>query len=124
MINDLFGWATSDADIALVEGVRGLYDGSTATGDEGSTAQISKFIDAPVVLVVNARSLAKSAAAVVLGFKMLDPSIQIEGVILNQVTGRIHQEKAVRAVEELTGTEVIGVMDKSDRETSRKASWT
>ena len=111
-ISDLFGWATSDADIALVEGVRGLYDGSTATGDEGSTAQISKFIDAPVVLVVNARSLAKSAAAVVLGFKMLDPSIQIEGVILNQITGGIHQEKAVRAVEELTGTEVIGVIER------------
>ena len=109
---NLFGWSTSDADLAVIEGVRGLYDGLTATGDTGSTAEIAKFIHAPVVLVVNARSLAKSAAAHVLGFKMLDPEIHIAGVILNNVGGERHRCKAVEAVENLTGTEVIGTIER------------
>jgi cobyrinic acid a,c-diamide synthase len=109
---NLFGWSTGDADLAVVEGVRGLYDGLTATGDTGSTAEIAKFIQAPVVLVVNARSLAKSAAAHVLGFKMLDPEVNIAGVILNNVGGDRHRRKAVEAVESLTGTEVVGTIER------------
>ncbi|MDW5562473.1 MAG: cobyrinate a,c-diamide synthase [Methanomassiliicoccus sp.] len=108
----LFGWSSKDADLAVVEGVRGLYDGLTATGDTGSTAEIAKFIRAPVVLVVNARSLAKSAAAHVLGFKMLDPEVDIAGVILNNVSGDRHRQKAVEAVESLTGTEVLGTIER------------
>jgi cobyrinic acid a,c-diamide synthase len=111
-LKNLFGWSTRDADLAIIEGVRGLYDGMTATGDTGSTAEIAKILDASVVLVLNARSLAKSAAAHVLGFKMLDQDIRIEGVILNQVSGTRHREKAIQAVEELTGTPVIGVIER------------
>jgi cobyrinic acid a,c-diamide synthase len=96
----------------MVEGVRGLYDGLTATGDTGSTAEIAKYLRAPVVLVVNARSLAKSAAAHVLGFKMLDPEVAIAGVILNNVSGDRHRRKAVEAVESLTGTEVLGTIER------------
>lgn len=113
VLRNLFGWATEDVDIAVVEGVRGLYDGLTATGDTGSTAEIAKMLGAPVVLVVNARSLAKSAAAHVLGFKMLDPEVRIAGVILNQVSGPRHRQKAVEAVEKLTGTEVVGTIERS-----------
>jgi cobyrinic acid a,c-diamide synthase len=108
----LFGWSSRDTDMAVVEGVRGLYDGLTATEDTGSTAEIAKFIQAPVVLVVNARSLAKSAAAHVLGFKMLDPGVTIAGVILNNISGDRHRRKAVEAVESLTGTEVIGTIER------------
>ncbi len=111
-IGNLFGWSTQDADIAVIEGVRGLYDGLTATGDTGSTAEIAKLLDASVILVVNARSLAKSAAAVVLGFKMLDPAVRIEGVILNQVSGERHRQKAIEAVESLTGTKVVGTIER------------
>ena len=111
-ILNIFGWSTRDADIAIIEGVRGLYDGLTPTGDTGSTAEIAKILGAPVVLVVNARSLAKSAAAHVLGFKMLDKSIRIEGVILNQVSGERHRKKAIEAVESLTKTEVIGAIER------------
>ena len=111
-LRNLFGWATRDADVAVIEGVRGLYDGLTATGDQGSTAEIAKMLRAPVILVVNARSLAKSAAAHVLGFKALDPEIHIAGVILNQVSGPRHRQKAVEAVESLTGTEVVGVVER------------
>ncbi len=111
-LQNLFGWATRDADIAVVEGVRGLYDGLTSTGDTGSTAEIAKLIDAPVILVVNARSLAKSAAAHVLGFKMLDSSVNLAGVILNQVSGERHRQKAVEAVETFTGVPVIGAIER------------
>lgn len=110
VLRNLFGWATRDADIAIIEGVRGLYDGLTATGDAGSTAEIAKMLGAPVILVVNARSLAKSAAAHVLGFKALDPEVRIAGVILNKVGGARHRAKAVEAVESLTGVEVIGTI--------------
>jgi cobyrinic acid a,c-diamide synthase len=109
---NLFGWSSRDADLAIVEGVRGLYDGLTATGDTGSTAEIAKFLQAPVILVVNARSLAKSAAAHVLGFKMLDRTVNIAGVILNNVGGDRHRRKAVEAVESLTGTEIVGTIER------------
>ncbi|WP_019176682.1 cobyrinate a,c-diamide synthase [Methanomassiliicoccus luminyensis] len=109
-LQNVFGWASKDADISIVEGVRGLYDGLTSTADVGSTAEIAKYIDAPVILIVNARSLAKSAAAHVLGFKMLDPTVNIKGVILNHISNDRHEQKAVEAVESLTGTEVIGVI--------------
>lgn len=109
---NLFGWASNDADISIVEGVRGLYDGLTSTGDEGSTAEISKYLQAPVILIVNARSLAKSAAAYVLGFKMLDPDVNIAGVILNNVSGDRHRKKATEAIEKLTSVPVIGTVEK------------
>jgi cobyrinic acid a,c-diamide synthase len=113
-IGNLFGWSTRNADIAVIEGVRGLYDGLTATGDTGSTAEIAKLLDASVILVVNARSLAKSAAALVLGFKMLDPEVRIEGVILNQVSGARHRQKAIEAVESLTETRVVGAIERDN----------
>lgn len=115
VLRNLFGWSTTDADIAVVEGVRGLYDGLTATGDTGSTAEIAKMLGAPVVLVVNARSLAKSAAAVVLGFRMLDPEVRISGVILNQISGPKHRSKAIEAVESLSGVEVLGTVGRGER---------
>ncbi|HTY46659.1 MAG TPA: cobyrinate a,c-diamide synthase [Methanomassiliicoccales archaeon] len=111
-LENLFGWASRDADIAIIEGVRGLYDGLTSTGDVGSTAEIAKMLDASVILVLNARSLAKSAAAQVLGFKMLDRQVRLEGVILNQVSGPRHRQKAIEAVEQLTSTPVIGVVER------------
>ena len=107
-----FRWACRDADLALIEGVRGLYDGLTSIGDTGSTAEIAKMLDAPVVLVVNARSLAKSAAAVVLGFKSLDPKVNVAGVILNNVSGPRHRQKATEAVEQLAKVPVLGAVER------------
>ncbi len=111
-IRNLFGWSSADADLAIVEGVRGLYDGLTATGDIGSTAEIAETDRSPCGARRQCRSLAKSAAAHVLGFKHLDPDINIAGVILNQVSGDRHKQKAVEAVEKLTDTEVIGVIER------------
>ena len=90
-----------NADMGIIEGVRGLYEGLSPIGDVGNTASIAKAIDAPVVLLLDSRSLVKSAAAIVLGFKALDADVRIEGVILNKVKGDRHYRKAKEAVEKL-----------------------
>jgi cobyrinic acid a,c-diamide synthase len=105
---------SSRADFGIVEGVRGLYEGISALDEVGSTASIAKALDAPVILILNSRSLVKSAAAIVIGFKTLDPSIKVEGVILNYVKNRKHYLKAKEAVEKLANTPVIGGIPRSE----------
>jgi cobyrinic acid a,c-diamide synthase len=102
------------ADFGIIEGVRGLYEGISPLEDVGSTASIAKAINAPVILILNSRSLVKSAAAIVIGFKTLDPSIRVEGVILNYVKNRKHYLKAKEAVEKLAKTQVIGGIPRND----------
>ncbi len=104
----------SGANFGIVEGVRGLYEGISSVGDVGSTASIAKALDAPVILILNSKSLVKSAAAIVIGFKTLDPSIKIEGVILNHIKNRKHYLKAKDAVEKLANTPVIGGIPRND----------
>ena len=108
------GMKISGADMGLVEGVRGLYEGISALEDVGSTASIAKALNAPVILILNSRSLVKSAAAIVIGFKTLDPSIKVEGVILNYVKNRKHYLKAKEAVEKLANTPVIGGIPRNE----------
>ncbi|MGC9517975.1 MAG: Ni-sirohydrochlorin a,c-diamide synthase [Methanomicrobiales archaeon] len=107
------GLKKSRSKIGIIEGVRGLYEGISPIEDIGNTASIAKALDAPVILILNARSLVKSAAAVVLGFKTLDPEIKIEGVILNQVKNKKHYLKAKESVEKLSDTQVIGGLPRS-----------
>ena len=107
-IRDSYTKAMSKADIAVIEGVRGLYEGIDSINDIGSTASVAKALKAPVILIINARSLVKSAAALVLGFKQLDPEINIAGVILNKVKNKAHYLKTKKSIEEITKTEVIG----------------
>jgi cobyrinic acid a,c-diamide synthase len=102
------GLKISNSKMGVIEGVRGLYEGMGPIEDVGSTASIAKALNAPVILILNARSLVKSAAAVVIGFKTLDPTIRIEGVILNLVKNRKHYLKAKESVEKLANTPVIG----------------
>ncbi len=80
----------ADADVALVEGVMGCFDGFDGTSDGGSTAQVAKWLGAPVVLVVDAKAQSRSAAAVVFGFERFDPELNIAGVILNCVGSEVH----------------------------------
>jgi cobyrinic acid a,c-diamide synthase len=110
--HEMFG--ASKADFGIIEGVRGLYEGISPTGDVGNTASIAKALDAPVILIINSRSLVKSAAAIVIGFKALDPSVKIEGVILNQVKNKRHYLKTKEAVETLAKTPVIGGIQRDD----------
>ncbi|TAJ44443.1 Ni-sirohydrochlorin a,c-diamide synthase [Methanofollis fontis] len=113
-IRAVFEHGASGAEIGLVEGVRGLYEGAEAIGDAGSTASIAKALDLPVVLVVDARSITRSAAALVKGFAAFDPDVQIAGVILNNLSGAGHRQKTLRAVEHYCDLPVIGAIPKSE----------
>ncbi len=100
--------AADDADIIIIEGVRSLYDGISALGEKGSTAHMAKILDAPVILTINARSIAKGAAAIALGFKSLDPDVNIQGVILNFLKGESHYKKVKQAIMRFTNLQVLG----------------
>jgi cobyrinic acid a,c-diamide synthase len=78
------------ADVAVVEGVMGLFDGIGGASDEGSTAQVARILDAPVLLVVDARSQARSAAPLVKGFVEFDPRVRVAGVVFNNVGSDNH----------------------------------
>jgi cobyrinic acid a,c-diamide synthase len=99
----------SRADIAVVEGARGLYDGMDVEGTH-STAELAKLIDAPVILIVDCTKATRTVAALVLGCKMMDKHVDIAGVILNRVAN-IRQETLIsKAVEKETGTPVLGAI--------------
>lgn len=98
------------ADIAVIEGVRGLYEGFESLSDVGSTAQIAKILKCPVVFVINARSITRSSAALINGYKNFDPDVEIAGVILNNIGSRRHAEKAKQAIEYYSGVPVIGII--------------
>ncbi len=82
--------AAKDADIALIEGVMGLFDGAGPTGDAGSTAEIAKWLDAPVILVADAGGMARSIDALALGFKAYDPDLRVGGLIANRIGSERH----------------------------------
>jgi len=85
-----FASTTRGADVALIEGVMGLYDGVTPTGDQGSTAELAKWLAAPVLLVCDAGGMARSIAALARGFAAFDPALAIAGVICNRIGSRGH----------------------------------
>jgi cobyrinic acid a,c-diamide synthase len=85
-----FARASADADIAVIEGMMGLFDSATPTGDEGSTAQLAKWLDAPVILVTDASGVARTIAAVAAGFARFDPAVRVAGMICNRIGGRGH----------------------------------
>ena len=113
-VREVYSHAVEGADIAIIEGVRGLYEGLSATSDIGSTAQIAKLLDCPVILVINARSITRSTAALVSGYKSFDPEVNIVGVILNNIGSSRHADKAREAVETYTCTAVIGEIPRND----------
>lgn len=96
---ECFQRAATGADIAVVEGVMGLYDGYDGKSEAGSTAQMAKLIRLPVVLVVDAASMARSAAALVQGFENFDRELQFAGVIFNNVGSRRHLEYLTDALD-------------------------
>ena len=95
---ELFARAAADADVAIVEGMMGLYDGCDGRSDSGSTAEIAKWLRAPVLLVADASAMARSAAAVVRGFETLDPDVAVAAVLFNRVAGAGHWETLRDAV--------------------------
>lgn len=96
------------ADLLLLEGNRGLYDGLDAAGAH-STAELAKLLGAPVVLVVNTTKVTRTVAAVVLGCRALDPEVTLAGVVLNRV-GTARQEAVIREAVEAVGVPVLGAL--------------
>jgi cobyrinic acid a,c-diamide synthase len=103
-----FSRACRDADIAVIEGVMGLYDGSNWHDERASTAQIAKLLGAPVILVVDIAGAARSAAAVVLGCQHFDPDLPLHGVVLNFAGSEGHAKGCAEAITSITALPVLG----------------
>ncbi len=112
-VRDLFAHGTRGAELAVVEGVMGLYDGAVGRGDFASTAHVARLIGAPVVLVVDATAQGRSVAALVHGFRSFDPTLRLAGVILNQVGSERHRTILTEALDGI-GVPVLGSLHRSD----------
>ncbi|WP_020421888.1 cobyrinate a,c-diamide synthase [Amycolatopsis sp. ATCC 39116] len=104
---------SAGADIAVIEGVMGLFDGQLGTEGYASTAHVARLLGAPVVLVVDASAASRSVAAMVLGFARYEPGVEIAGVILNKLGSPRHEEE-IRAALVRTGIPVLGALRRSD----------
>ncbi len=98
-VNRLFARTCADADIAIIEGVMGLFDGGSANSLQGSTAQIADWLQAPVLLVVNAHGMARSIAAMVQGYTNFEPTVNIGGIIANMCGSASHGQWLEQALE-------------------------
>ena len=108
-VRETFARHTKGADIAVIEGVMGLFDGIDGTSEAGSTAQVAKILASPLILVVDAKSQARSAAALVQGFACFDPEVQLAGVIFNNVGSANHARILHEAMAaSLPGVKMLG----------------
>jgi len=102
-------------DLAVVEGVMGLFDGYDALSEEGSTAHMAKMLDLPVLLIVSARGKARSAAAIVRGFETFDPGLKFCGVIFSQAGSQRHYTYLKQAVEQNCTTPCLGYLPRNEK---------
>ncbi len=109
-----FARASSDADFSVIEGVMGLFDGFRGRSEEGSSAQIAKWLCMPVILVIDAGGLARTAAALVRGCQALDPELKIGGVLFNRIGSKNHLDILREAVESTCGVPVLGGFPKEE----------
>jgi cobyrinic acid a,c-diamide synthase len=107
-VRGLFARAAAGADVAVVEGVMGLFDGRSAEDARGSTAHLARVLEAPVLLVVDAGAMAASVAAVVHGFADLDPELRVAAVLCNRTAGPRHYALLEAAVRRHTAVEPVG----------------
>ena len=107
----LFAHGAAGADVAVVEGVMGLFDGAAGRAGFASTAHLARLLAAPVVLVVDASRMSTSVAALVHGFSVFDPRVRVAGVVLNRVGSARHEELLRSA---LSGVPVLGVVRRHD----------
>ncbi len=114
LIAPLVRHGAAGADVAVIEGVMGLFDGASGRGELASTAHVAKLLRAPVLLVVDGASMARSAAAMVHGYRTFDPEVDVAGVIFNRVGSDVHEQLLREAVEPL-GVPVLGALRRDDR---------
>ncbi len=108
-LRDQFARHGHDADICLIEGNKGLYDGLDLDGSN-SNAALARLLDLPVVLVLDARGMTRGIAPLILGYQAFDRNIRIAGVILNRLGGRRHEAKLRAVIEHYTDVPVIGAV--------------
>lgn len=108
---ELFVRQAKMADISIIEGVMGLYDG-LRDGEEGSTAHLAKVLSSPVILIMDSSSMSRSAGACVLGYKEFDRKVDIRGVILNRIGSPAHYKYAKDSIEKNTNIPVLGFLPK------------
>ncbi len=113
-VGDVLARRSRDADLALIEGVMGLFDGYSGDDDTGSAAHIARITDAPVLLVLNARSMARTAAALVQGLRDFDSRIRLVGVILNEVGSSRHARIVSDAIASSGGVPVVGYLERDE----------
>jgi cobyrinic acid a,c-diamide synthase len=101
-----FQRASENADLAIVEGVMGLFDGLTPTAETGSTAEIAKLLKAPVLLVIDASGMARTIAAIAKGFRDFDPELKLAGVVANWIGSRGHLKLLHTAMSATFGDQV------------------
>jgi len=97
-----------NCDVAVVEGVMGLYDGYDGRSEAGSTAQMAKWLGLPILLVVDAKSMARSAAAVIMGFEHFDPELVFAGVVFNNLGSQRHLQYLMDAVADKVAIPCLG----------------
>ncbi|HEV2087186.1 MAG TPA: cobyrinate a,c-diamide synthase, partial [Cryptosporangiaceae bacterium] len=114
LVAPLFAHGARAADLAVVEGTMGLYDGVNGHGELGSTAQVAAALRAPIVLVVDVAAQGRSVAALVHGFRSYEPSVWLAGVILNRVGSQRHEQVLREALEEIA-VPVFGVLYRRDQ---------
>ncbi len=108
-VRDLFAKKCTDMDVAVVEGVMGLYDGGAS-----SSASVSELLGLPVILLVDARSMAESAGAVVKGFRDYQQGLRLAGVVFNRVSSRRHRELITRGMESVEDVDIVGFLPSED----------
>lgn len=105
-----FVQAARGAELSIIEGMMGLFDGSGSLGEAGSTAQMAKHLRAPVLLVIDGSGMARSAAAMALGYARFDPNVRVAGVLFNRVGSDGHYRLLKEAVEAETELAVVGYL--------------
>jgi cobyrinic acid a,c-diamide synthase len=114
LIAPLARHGSQGAELAVVEGVMGLFDGASGRGELASTGHVAKLLRAPVVLVVDATAMSRSVAAIVHGYRTFDPDVNVAGVIFNRV-GSDHHEQLLREALEPLGVPVLGALRRDPR---------
>lgn len=114
-VRSLFAHASRDADIAVIEGVMGVYDGAGYDVETGSTAEIAKLLQAPVILILDASKMARSAAALALGYQRFDPDLPLAGFIVNRVGSTQHGAGVAASIEKATSLPVLGCLPRDER---------
>ena len=114
-IKYIFKNASKDADISVIEGVMGLYDGFGIDLNSCTSSYTSKILKSPVILVINGKAMSSSAAAMVLGYKELDKEVNIKGVIVNNVKTKNHYELIKESIEKYCNVEVLGYFPPNEK---------